>query len=64
MEMRHYLNSETKGGELSQSQSVKVVTPLNSNLLNLQSLQILDLNQDYDQELENLSVLDALTSPI
>ena len=62
--MRHYLSSETKGGQLSQSQSVKVVMPLNSNLLNLQSLQIIDINQVYDQELENLSVLDVLTSPI
>ena len=62
--MRHYLNSETKGGQLNQSQSVKVFMPLNSNLLNLQSLQIIDLSQVFDLELENLSVLDALTSPI
>jgi hypothetical protein len=37
---------------------------MNSTLLNLQSLQVLDLNQVYDQELENLSVLDTLTGPI
>ena len=37
---------------------------MNSTLLNLQSLQVLYLNQVYDQELENLSVLDTLTGPI
>ena len=63
-EMRHYLNTEATGGQLSQSKSVNVVIPMNSTLLNLQSLQVVDLNQVYQQDLENLEAIEAVVNNV